>query len=257
MPEDVLVLDVTLDDENFCEECDGPCVEDRDEYYIPAPDRPRPSLTTERLRDELRRAAFTARIAPAPVDPWLNGEAIPESLNPLPPRAERRQPDNREYRFYSPDDPGYVQHLRQSFQFFRRNAGNRYSPSTLMRLANAADDIENSDTPPRRRNWPVLTVATSPQSFDEETEVKTGGMAGMMVTFPDGKALFAVISSLRRKGIGSNIFRYNSDYSGILPYFWVAVSNVPGQMFLLSQGLVATALNSAGAIRYGYNGAEE
>lgn len=162
-----------------------------------------------------------------------------------------------------PSSTGYGQHLRASFQFFRRHAQNRYSASTLMRLANAAGEFDDrtrqgtEDSPRTSSLLPVLTVASRPLSYDEDTEIKNGGTVGMMVTWPDGKALFAVVSGSRRQGIGRRIFAHNSRYANVNPYFWVNTSNVPAQQFLLAMGLTPTGLNGNGAVRYGYSGGEE
>lgn len=163
----------------------------------------------------------------------------------------------------TPTTTGYGQHLRNSFQFFRRNANNRYSASTLMRLANAAGEFDDrtrqgTEASPRTSSLlPVLTVASRPLSYDEDTEVKSGGTVGMMVTWPDGKALFAVTAGSRRQGIGRRIFSHNSNWSGVTPYFWLSSTNFPAQQFLLAMQLTPTALNGNGAVRYGYSGGEE
>lgn len=172
-------------------------------------------------------------------------------------------PEALELLHLTPSDTGYGTHLRASFQFFRRHAQNRYSASTLMRLANAAGEFDDrtrqgTEQSPRTSTLlPVITVAHKPTSYDEDTEVKSGGTVGMMITWPDGKALFAVTGGARRQGIGRRIFIRNSNYSMVQPYFWVGTTNIPAQQFLLSMGLTVTGLNGNGAVRYGTSGGEE
>lgn len=209
-----------------------------------------------RMRDIPQRANSAYRIQPstlgayeinytasAPV--WTYADNPQEELIPDP--VANSAPENLEVAYYDHSTPGYAQHLRGAFQFIRRNSANRYSNNSLMRLATAADETRDD-------RKPVITVATSPMSFDEETEVKSGGTSGMLVTFPDGRALLAVAVSQRRQGIATRLFRHNSNWTTITPHFWVHSTNAPAQQFLLSMGLAPTALNGSGAVRYGYAG---
>lgn len=161
-------------------------------------------------------------------------------------------------RFAYPGYAEYGQWLRSAFGFFRRHGSGRYTDATLMQLVRAADKYEGAlrngadfdatqDT-----DLPVLVVADRPYSYDEDTEVKTGGMVAMAVAWPErqGKTLIAVVADDRRKHIGSLLLtQVRSQVRDAS--LWVGQQNVVGQKFLLANNLVPVGFSSGMAIRYG------
>src|SRR5688500_3914727 len=174
--------------------------------YVTDEDLPIWPLSREQVRAIRDRGVVTSN---AVVDAVIEEEDV-VSPPPLP-----------QMQYLDRSSPGYAMHLRNAFTFFRRHARNPgYSSGTLMRLLNAADSAEASTD--RTNNLPVLTISTAPVSYDEDTEVKSGGMVGALVTWPDGKSLLAVESNSRRKGIARDIFHYHSSWSIYSAmYFWV------------------------------------
>src|SRR5690348_15239089 len=77
--------------------------------------------------------------------------------------------------------------LRTAFTFFRRHADRRYSSQSLMRLLQMADMMD--DEALRASDRPEMAVYSLPPSYDEETEVKTGGTLGCAVRLPNGRLM--------------------------------------------------------------------
>lgn len=158
--------------------------------------------------------------------------------------------------------PGFEQHrpgssrygssLRMAFEFLRAHADGRYTDRTLMRVMRAQDNLLGGFTPPAA-SMPTITLAVSPFEYDEDTECKKGGTLGVAVTWESegNKSLLAVHRNTRRKGIGRAL---NVVVNGILrnPSYWVGRQNDDGQHFLLGLGMVPTAINGSGAVRYAY-----
>ncbi|MEO6132913.1 MAG: GNAT family N-acetyltransferase [Saprospiraceae bacterium] len=145
-------------------------------------------------------------------------------------------------------------YTRTAFDFLRRSAGGAYTSRSLVEVANQADSVEEgigSDT-----RISLIRFANRPSSFDEETEIKTGGPVGCLLVWDSGKALLAVKSSARGKGIGSQLVE-NLQRAYPESYFWVNKTNIKAQRFLLKSGLTPTAMNSQGAIRYSFNENQE
>lgn len=151
------------------------------------------------------------------------------------------------------NNPSYGNHLSKAFTFFRRHADGKYTDRTMMSLVNYADmfNAYRGDTERLAATTPLLVVAESPFSYDEVSEVKTGGVMGMAVIDPrTRRTMIAVHGNARREGIGSQLYttaRRNFPNGIVL---WAGRKNAIGQHFALSVGLVATALNSQGAIRF-------
>lgn len=163
------------------------------------------------------------------------------------------------FRFAYPGYAEYGQWLRSAFGFFRRHGGGRYTDATLMQLVRAADKYEGAlrngaefDAVHEDTDLPVLVVADRPYSYDEDTEVKTGGMVGLAVCWPErqGKTLVAVQADYRRKHIGSLLLTQVRSLVRDAS-LWVGQQNVIGQKFLLANNLVPVGFSSGMAIRYG------
>lgn len=151
----------------------------------------------------------------------------------------------------------YATLMRQSFNFLRQHGDRRYSDTTLMRVVRAAEQVERSAT--HTDNMPSLVTIELPTAYDEDTEVKTGGLCAMAVcwTHNDGKTAIATHQSMRRRRYGSLMVRALQNTVCSLPAFWVSARNAPGQQFLLSLGLMPTSMNGAGAVRYSLSAQEE
>jgi GNAT superfamily N-acetyltransferase len=149
--------------------------------------------------------------------------------------------------------PHYGTHLGKAFTFFRRHADGKYTDRTMMTLVNNMDTFVafRGDGERLATVSPLLVVAETPFSYDEVSEVKSGGVMGMGVIDPrTRRMMIAVHKDARRQGIGSQIYvqaRRNLA-NGIV--MWAGRRNTIGQHFCLSVGLFATALNSQGAIRF-------
>lgn len=146
----------------------------------------------------------------------------------------------------------YGPHISNSFRFFRTNHDGHYSDSTMMRLARAADVFnqrQGYEAAYLADTLPWLFVINVPHEYDDETEVKKGGVAGMMAVWQD-KAVIAVASPYRRLKVGSVMYRRAIGRLGTYPAMWAGRQNLEGHHFLLKQGLYPSAMNSSGAIRY-------
>ncbi|MFA5937375.1 MAG: hypothetical protein WC822_05895 [Candidatus Paceibacterota bacterium] len=148
--------------------------------------------------------------------------------------------------FHTGTDSAWGGHVRQAFEFLRQHSSRRYSNNSLMRVLDLADyDFED-------RPAPYIFRAEVPYEFDPISEVKTGGALGVMVQLNDGssRALLAVAPSHRRLGVATALLQAHLLTLGT-PSMWVSSSNVVGQMFLLSQGLMPQDFNARGVLRYG------
>lgn len=141
-----------------------------------------------------------------------------------------------------------IQELRAAFAFFRQHADRRYSSRTLLKLMDTADLMENNPQIPVGVH---VVTASVPFHYDEETEVKSGGVLGVGVMLPDRRMLIAVREAARRRGIGTQMYSAleNMSYpaTGVL---WLSQHNVAGQHFALSLGVLPQEMRSNGAIAY-------
>lgn len=144
--------------------------------------------------------------------------------------------------------------LRQAFTFFRKHGDGKYSANTIMSLLRASEGIsaaiENGGVV-HANHLPSLAVAEMPYSFDEETEVKSGGLMGIAIHLPDNRILIAVHSEARRKRLGTVLLHILRAWrpAGEMS-IWVHRSNDVAQHFLLSNECVPWVLNPSGAIQW-------
>lgn len=156
---------------------------------------------------------------------------------------------------------GYIAALRTAYDVIRRYGDGRYSSRSLVNISNAADEAAALEQYPNEYNavsrniitarLPHLLRATLPSSYDEETEVKFGGVVSAAVVFPanDNKTLLAVSPGMRKKGIGSAMLvLVNSSIAP--PVCWVHRTNSGGQQFLLRNGYAPSTITTGGAVRY-------
>lgn len=141
----------------------------------------------------------------------------------------------------TPTDPDYGQLITSAYQFFSLHSDGKYTPASLSELAVGREEFALNNLTWR---YPIIQAYETPWAFDEETEVKTGGKIAMLVEWTGRKAMIAVHRDMRRQQIGTRLLRYSD-----APH-WVGRGNSGGQIFLLNNCYVVTAMNSRGAIRY-------
>jgi hypothetical protein len=182
----------------------------------------------------------------------VNFHPYPEDLNYYRSAAldclkkDRLGGDNFDVTFTSSKDPSWQAKATQAFHFLRANANRRYSSQALMAVLTAAERQYREDDPSA---W-VITVE-APYNYDPDTEVKSGGLVGVMVQLNDGscRVLMAVAAPARRCGVGTALTVAHSVLGGWTA--WVKTSNRDAQQFLLARGLQPMHINSQGAVRYG------
>ena len=140
--------------------------------------------------------------------------------------------------------------LRQAFAFFRRHGDRRYSAQSLIRLLAFADRLDAGVDPSELNALPAIVVAETPFSYDEDTEVKSGGVLGMAVMLPGGRTMIAAHSEYRQHRIGTALLQFMRTYYNEYLIVWVHRQNLAGASFLLSQGLMPWSINAAGAVQY-------
>lgn len=136
--------------------------------------------------------------------------------------------------------------VRQAFAFFRRHGDRRYSAASLMRLLAFADRIDQGHV----EDIPCIVTCEVPFSYDEDTEVKSGGIVGIAILLPDNRMMLAVHSERRRKRVGTALLRFVGDYFTSYPVVWAHRANTTAAGFLASQELMPWAINTAGAVQF-------
>lgn len=142
--------------------------------------------------------------------------------------------------------PALAGAIRQAFAFFRRHGDRRYSAASLMRLLAFADRIDQGHVD----DIPCIVTCEVPFSYDEDTEVKSGGIVGIAILLPDNRMMLAVHSERRRKRVGTALLRFVGNYFTSYPVVWAHRANTTAAGFLASQGLMPWAVNTAGAVQY-------
>ena len=146
------------------------------------------------------------------------------------------------------------QALRSAFSFLRANADRRYSATVLMTLMDYADRMEAFDAEALRAmsdQFPTVITIGSPFSYDEETEVKSGGLVGVGVILPDRRVLLATHRNVRRQGVAAFVHEVVRNFptpEGCS--YWIHQENRPGQQFALAVGLMPYDVNRRGAVLY-------
>lgn len=142
--------------------------------------------------------------------------------------------------------PALAAAIRQAFAFFRRHGDRRYSAASLMRLLAHADRIDAGE----HNDLPSVVTCEVPYSYDEDTEVKSGGVLGIAVLLPDERVMVAVHSERRQKRVGTSLIDFVRNYFTSYPVVWVHRANFTGAAFLASLELMPWELNAAGAVQY-------
>lgn len=154
------------------------------------------------------------------------------------------------------DDTGATQAaaLRRAFDFLRTQGNRKYTDRSLMSLARAADRIDGGIA---RQYEPVPVLLTAPYSYDELTEIKSGGTIACMVFVPvdsdsrdAAKFMLAVRNNNRRKGIAAGLIegmRYVV-IGSVCTY--VHQNNTPGVALLATAGMTPAAIDQFGVLRF-------
>lgn len=147
--------------------------------------------------------------------------------------------------------PELARSLRTAFAFLRAHGDRRYSPASLMKLLSYADAIDSAAlSPTLPQDLPSVVIAELNYTYDEDTEVKSGGVLGVGVLLPDGRLMMAVNNNKRRAFIGTGILQFVRSYFDGGPAVWCHRSNVVGAQFCLSRGLMPWAIREGGAVQY-------
>jgi len=159
-------------------------------------------------------------------------------------------PEGAELNIRGPNHEGYEEALRTAFNFLRKHDDGKYSSRTKMRVLDAATNAEFRRTSGQAPAGPGVVVIETPFAYDEDTEVKSGGVLGVLVCWPDedNKVVLAVNKLHRRQHIG-RLLMVATRPSGVYDYTaWVHTTNTPAQHFLLSRGAGPIAFNAAGGV---------
>jgi len=95
--------------------------------------------------------------------------------------------------------------------------------------------------------YPFVSIAEAEVSFDEETEVKYGGMYGALLRFVDGDTLLYVHPRLRGKGIGNRLLRNVARMTVGQPRLWLPAHS-EADRFTRSLGWQPRATTTSGGV---------
>lgn len=149
------------------------------------------------------------------------------------------------------NDDDYGLYLGRARDYIGAHGDRRYSPITLNRIYNCSIALNDPLMQQTVGTMPLLVVADTPITYDEETEVKQGGMLGIVVCWPNDRTVIAVHARRRREGLGMALMDrliYNIGRESVV--LWAARDNRVGHHFALDLGLFPSAMNLSGAIRY-------
>lgn len=177
--------------------------------------------------------------------PYIAANAIANLADDFP----RRDPEI--LRVYDEQDPAYGAVMSRAFEFLRTHARSNYSNTSFMQVLDGPNRPEGTPKP-------LLFTAEVPFNYDPDTEVKTGGLLGVLVQLNDGqsRALCSVAEPHRRQGVASALLYLHREAAGA-PAFWVGRQNVTAQTFLLRNGYFVEQMNSRGALRFTQTATED
>lgn len=161
----------------------------------------------------------------------------------------------------------YLTRLKEAVTFLRRNSSRRYSDSQLGSLMRKVDVCEERVASNNGRHsyfeadyrMPTLVIMEDEPGYDEETEVKTGGIIGVALIIPSldespSKVLMAVKEARRREGIGTKLM---VGFRQVMPTYntvtYVSGSNTIGLLFAIDAGFVPAELTPNGVMQLRYD----
>lgn len=154
-------------------------------------------------------------------------------------------------------DQGSAQAFAAAFDFLQRNADGRYTDRTLMAISRWGFRCDEALREGRRIESPAPWVFSIHKevSYDEDTEVKSGGTMALAVTIPaewGNRLVMAVHPDVRRQGYGRRLLSQACDYvSGIHAY--VGNANLVGQQFLLTVGMMPVSMTNGRSLLYAFD----
>lgn len=155
--------------------------------------------------------------------------------------------------------------LEKVFSFMSSSANGRYSDRTMMTIRRTADRWRDTTSSDRARYindelgsnpyLPYIFIVESPYSWDEETEIKRGGILGAMICLPNDEGEFrgvlAVAENVRQQGIGKALLERQQGWTGVINLY-AHQSNMNAMRLAASVGMAAIQVNSStGAVQYG------
>jgi hypothetical protein len=155
--------------------------------------------------------------------------------------------------------------LEKAFSFMSSSANGRYSDRTMMTLKRVSDRWRNT-TPQQRYTFindelganpymPYVFIVESPYSWDDETEIKRGGILGALVCLPNDegeyRGILAVAENARKQGIGKCLLERQQAWTGVINMY-AHQSNAIAMRLAASVGMGPIQVNSStGAVQYG------
>lgn len=163
-------------------------------------------------------------------------------------------------------DAEYLSRLREAVTFLRRNSSRRYSDSTIGSLMRKVDVCEERISTGDNGSaffdadyrMPTLLIVEDEPGYDEETEVKTGGMLGVALIIPSldespAKLLMAVKEARRREGVGTKLM---DGFRQVMPTYntvtYLSNTNTVGLLFAVDAGFVPAELTPNGVMQLRY-----
>jgi hypothetical protein len=153
--------------------------------------------------------------------------------------------------------------LSTAFEFVSRNHDGRYRDRTVMSLRRWALSMAGTDIITRTsersathdRKFPILIAAESPFSYDENTETKNGGLAGMLIAVHDGdddwRGLLVTSKRMRQQKIASCLVSGFSYIAGVELSYYAHSQNFVAARTAASLEYIPVAINSqTGVIQY-------
>lgn len=102
---------------------------------------------------------------------------------------------------------------------------------------------------------PYVFIVESPYSWDDETEIKRGGILGALVCLPNDegeyRGILAVAENARKQGIGKCLLERQQAWTGVINMY-AHQSNAIAMRLAASVGMGPIQVNSStGAVQYG------
>lgn len=160
-------------------------------------------------------------------------------------------PDNIQVDVYgdetlSSDERDHDVTIRTAYNFFLTNDDGRYSSGMRRRIT----DSEIA---------PTIVKVHSPENYDEDTEVKSGGPQAYLAVWPgdEGRTLLCVNRNARRLGFGTVAMLAATAVAGGL-LAWIHQNNTGARDFLMGFGMTQQRTNRSGGVAYQvYNSSED
>jgi GNAT superfamily N-acetyltransferase len=149
--------------------------------------------------------------------------------------------------------------MSKAFIHLSKTHSGRYSDRTMMTVRRWADRVENTNYADRIRDennvyLPVVICAESPYSYDNDTEIKRGGIHGMLIALPNDEGTYRGILSVsehsRRQGIGTALMTAAQNFGPRLSMY-ANRTNLVAMRLAASTGYSPVQVNSvSGVIEY-------